>query len=471
MNKKLINFLLDYFYFELNVESVTIVGSLEDKTISEVSDIDIVVVVKKLSKGLFEKIINHAERIDFNQVGIDLKPKINSTFGPLKFDDEESLVLHLMIYDIESHKQHVIASPFTCFDWERSDNYRGKMLKDIYPVIQLMPKDFVNARRGFEDYIQDLEKLVITYREYNFQHKDPALEIKKYPINPIHVTEFCYHIIYNTISNFIKLVLMENVKYFDNEFLIKWSEILPNNHQGYNNLYQNLYYKKKNKLISNEKEISQTKEFLENFYRYELINFISKDNLLIRHMKTEMNDGRFLGRNNNIDIKDNVHEKIDINFSIDNKTHFFSSPLKRCLSTFEKMNIYEFKKSDSLLEIDYGDAEGLFIDDFKKEYPEIFQKWEDKLDEPFPNGENYNMVYQRLFSFLNKHSEYNCIFMTHQGVIRAFVGHCLKIHISDWFLLQIPHFEPIYFVNLKKKFYLNIDRVLLDKILVNYLVN
>ena len=29
-------------------------------------------------------------------------------------------------------------------------------------------------------------------------------------------------------------------------------------------------------------------------------------------MKTEMNDGRFLGRNNNIDIKDNVHEKIDI---------------------------------------------------------------------------------------------------------------------------------------------------------------
>ena len=173
MNKKLINFLLDYFYFEPNVESVTIVGSLEDKTISEVSDIDIVVVVNKLSKGLFEKIINHAERIDFNQVGIDLKPKINST--SLKFDDEESLVLHLMIYDIESLNS-MLFSPFTCFDWERSDNYKGKMLKDIYPVIQLI-KGF-NARRGFEDYIQDLEKLVITYREYNFQHKDPALEIK-----------------------------------------------------------------------------------------------------------------------------------------------------------------------------------------------------------------------------------------------------------------------------------------------------
>ena len=47
---------------------------------------------------------------------------------PLKFDDEDTLVFHLMIYDVESHINHVIQSPFTCFDWERSELYIKKKL-------------------------------------------------------------------------------------------------------------------------------------------------------------------------------------------------------------------------------------------------------------------------------------------------------------------------------------------------------
>ena len=29
--------------------------------------------------------------------------------------------VHLMIYDIKGHVEHVIKSPFTCFDWERKN--------------------------------------------------------------------------------------------------------------------------------------------------------------------------------------------------------------------------------------------------------------------------------------------------------------------------------------------------------------
>ena len=39
-----------------------------------------------------------------------------------------------MYYDIEAHKNHVIESPFTCYDWERSKSYIGKSLREIYPV-------------------------------------------------------------------------------------------------------------------------------------------------------------------------------------------------------------------------------------------------------------------------------------------------------------------------------------------------
>jgi len=137
MNKRLIDYLLSYFYFDDFIENVTIVGSLEEKKISDVADIDIVIVANQLTKDLYQQIINHAHKIDLKSIGIDLKPKLNPTFGPLKFDEEDSIVLHLMIYDVESHKQHVINSPFTCFDWERSNKYVGKKLEEIFPVIGL----------------------------------------------------------------------------------------------------------------------------------------------------------------------------------------------------------------------------------------------------------------------------------------------------------------------------------------------
>ena len=48
-----------------------------------------------------------------------------------------------MIYDIKLHKEHVIKSPFTCYDWERSKIYRGDKLKKIFPVKNLQLNDFL----------------------------------------------------------------------------------------------------------------------------------------------------------------------------------------------------------------------------------------------------------------------------------------------------------------------------------------
>ena len=118
-------------------------------------------------------------------------------------------------------------------------------------------------------------------------------------------------------------------------------------------------------------------------------------------MKTELNDGRFFGRKNNPDIVDlNIKHNIQFKLPRDNITRFISSPLKRCIQSLENLGIDQFETSDLLLEMDYGDADGLFINEFENKYPEIYKKWKDGKDEAFPNGESYKIVSDRLFEFL-----------------------------------------------------------------------
>ena len=140
------------------------------------------------------------------------------------------------------------------------------------------------------------------------------------------------------------------------------------------------------------------------------------------------------------------------------------NPSKESLFTPEE-------RSEMLLEMDYGDADGLFIEEFENKYPMIFSSWKNGKDEPFPNGENYEMVKKRLSNFLESIKNENCFIMTHQGVIRSFVGHNLKIDTNKWFLLQIPHLDPIHYFSMNNEYYVDIDRKLLYKIFCKYIKN
>ena len=87
--------------------------------------------------------IDSFKKIDIKKCGLDnYNLKINSTFGPLKFDNPNTAVLHLMIYDIKGHQNHVINSPFTCYDWERSRDFVGLHLKQVFPVGRIQFRDF-----------------------------------------------------------------------------------------------------------------------------------------------------------------------------------------------------------------------------------------------------------------------------------------------------------------------------------------
>ena len=88
--------------------STTIVGSFMDSTgLDGISDIDIVIIVEKLTKNIFDEINSSFQRIKSSEIGLDdYDILINNTFGPLKFDTEKNIVFHLMVYDI--HHKHLL---------------------------------------------------------------------------------------------------------------------------------------------------------------------------------------------------------------------------------------------------------------------------------------------------------------------------------------------------------------------------
>ena len=82
-----------------------------------------------------------------------------------------------MIYSEEEHINHVIRSPFTCYDWEKSKDYSGLTLKEIFPVGRIQLFDFINSRRGVLDYLDNLNNGYISYQKYGL--KTNHLVLKK----------------------------------------------------------------------------------------------------------------------------------------------------------------------------------------------------------------------------------------------------------------------------------------------------
>ena len=134
-----------------------------------------------------------------------------------------------MIYDIDSHIDHVTSSPFTCYDWERSKLYRGIPLKKIYPVNYLQLRDFFTVRRNSKEYLKDLSRNRISIRKYFFTKKRVRISKKYIKIDERNRGEFVYHIINFLIINLNKFLDGKNIKLSDKMFNKIFLKITNNN--------------------------------------------------------------------------------------------------------------------------------------------------------------------------------------------------------------------------------------------------
>ena len=89
----------------------------------------------------------------------------------------------------------------------------SKKLKDVFPVGRLQPRDFLEARRGLENYLEDLRNGTISIRDYEFG-KNGVSEVRRtHPLDERHRGEFAFHIVRYLMLNSMKLKYGENRLY------------------------------------------------------------------------------------------------------------------------------------------------------------------------------------------------------------------------------------------------------------------
>ena len=442
--------------------SVSVVGSFaENKDISNIGDLDIVVISNTISKIFLKKCKSLIKKHKFQT---KKKVKINNSFGPVKYNNFFFFTVHLMVYDIKGHIDHVIKSPFTCYDWERKNINLGKSLTEIYPVDKLQLIDFFNSRRAVNNHYKDIKDEVVSTYSYRFTKKGYSLEHKKIKLNKLNKLSYCKHICNHTINNFYKFVTQKNSKIKKNTL---------KNFLSSQNL-ENTFSKKINNLNDNKAQttINNTKMFLNKFFlRLKHIKKQSNTISFIRHAKTRFNNNSFLGRKRNVSI---ISFKNKDKFNYD---EILCSPLLRSIQTAKKFRSKKITIKNVLTEINYGDAEGLNIKQLKHLYPKMIKDWSLKKDPKFPKGENLSMVLNRVNKFIkflslnlkNKKSK-KYLIITHNVFIRCLLGSFFRIKCSDWFKLKINHLSKFDFILLNGKIIPNIDRKTLKKVM-NYKIN
>ncbi len=461
------------------VVSVTLVGSFwEKKKTKDFSDIDIVIVLKKFSKVKYYECLKKINNLKLKKYNLaHLKTLINPTFGPTKFNTKNNVVFHTMIYDVKSHINHVIRSPFSCFDWERSLNYKGRSLKKIFPVGKIQLTDFFTARRGVNSYLNDLNKNQISYQKYFFQNNSYKVANRKLKIDETYKIEFSFHICKFLIINLYKFEHQKNKIPTEREKKLIFKNIFKNNYNFYYKKFQTLKFLKEKKETKLDFNIFLfLKKFIDNFQKY-LKSYKKQEIIFLRHAKTKYNDGTFLGirRNPGIINKKSTFQKL--NFLKKKKFIIvYSSSLKRSIETAETIkNIKDIKLNKMLVEKDYGLAEGLNYLQLKKKYPSIISSWNKKKDPKFPSGENDDDILKRINLFkkfliinIKNSSKQNAhIIVTHNCILRCLIGDIFFIPKYFWVKILIKHIEPINFILKNNRLVPNFNRVNLFKNLID----
>ena len=191
----------------------------------------------------------------------------------------------------------------------------------------------------------------------------------------------------------------------------------------------------------------------------------------VRHGQTDWNKAqRFQGQR---DIPLNVHGQSQADGNGEtlksllqseeldpNALDWFCSPLGRTKETMERVrNAFQSQLPDvvydkRLIEISFGDFEGILLSEIKRDLPDHFAAREvNKWDHLPPNGENYDMLVKRLNAFFDEHLTGPSVIVSHGGVARALSNMIAGLtgdQINNW---VTPQDQVLRFANGKLDFF------------------
>ncbi|MFO1063444.1 MAG: histidine phosphatase family protein [Pirellulales bacterium] len=448
--------------------SATLTGSfVNSDSLEGLSDIDFVLVVDELNATRFQ-----AWQAEFSEA---LQPvlasdgyrlKINPTLGPLKFNEPDLAVLHLMFYSHAAHVDHVINSPFTCLDWQQSPVSRKQTMAEVYPTFGLQPRHFLSARRSVADYLKDYRASVVSYRELDC-HASGYSEIKRCkPMDNRDRHEFAYHVMRFLMLNLIKLTYRETaVTSSLSNMMDRFFNLFPEGEEDARALLLHLAEKKRriDYATAIEHLDARLEGFVSAFERQFRDAFIHRAvrHVAFRHAPTPLNQGpvRFVGRSNpsicesgwDDDMLKSLRDAAD---SLGTERRIVS-PLARCSESMHLVtgDAQPVAIDERLIEINYGRCEALTVDETRSTFPKLFEAWQQAEDPRFPDGENSADVTERAWQFAasewlsGKPSSLVC---THNVVLRTLVGESLGVPESQRHLINIPHLAPIEFIASEK---------------------
>jgi len=431
------------------VTSGTVVGSfVEDGDLNRISDVDIVVIVDELTETKYESIVAEFEALS-DQIKVDYgyDVMLNTTFGPLKFDHQNDLVLHVMVYSEERHKYHCQRSPFTCLAWQTSDMHSKRPMTEIYKVPTLQPNHFFEKRRSITDYLSDLNGETVSYREYEFDDGPQMVEKKKNMTDKDRF-EFSYHIMKFSMTNFLKLYHKTNEHHSVSDMVDQYFSVFPKRKDEHTAHFLTLQEMKYSDEFPdwNDSHEEAIQSFLEDFESQFRDYFSDATSVyLLRHAKTDENDDEtFLGQRRDPEVS----EGFDLPELPDGIARLYSSPLQRSRQTAtalkSQLKLSELVVDDRLSEIDYGKAEGLNYEELKDKYPEVVDRWSEGEDPRFPDGENTQEVWNRVDDFLEdiEYGDKDAVVVTHNVVLRCILGSQYDVPMSKWHEILVPHTEP-----------------------------
>ena len=453
------------------VRSATLAGSFSRGTgLEGIADLDTIVIVDALDEPRFAE-LQQAFRQELEPVLAErlFALRINPTLGPLKFNDPRTAVLHLMIYPAEGHREHVVKSPFTCFDWQRSPLWRKAEMRSIYPVFGLQPHHFISARRGAKDYLRDLAEDAVSFRELDFHGGTVREIVRKKAMTGRDRHEFAYHVMRFLMQNFLKLATRENDVPEGEKLLAAYFARLPEGAGEFGYLFRELSRRKhqsdfKPSMPHLLDAVSAFVAAFEEQFREEFERQAVR-HMVFRHAPTALNEPTgeatvFQGR---IDPELPPIDRGWLNAASPPEEAgtlwrggVYTSPLRRARDSLVNFKPYLLQSAEPsvdgrLVEIDYGACEGLTVAEARARYPKLFAAWERGEDPRFPGGgENNADVWERVWDFAQQRwapTEGPTLVCTHNVVLRCLVGYLLSVPQTQWYRLRIPHLAPITVVS------------------------
>lgn len=125
-------------------------------------------------------------------------------------------------------------------------------------------------------------------------------------------------------------------------------------------------------------------------------------------------------------------------------TAFYSSPLKRAYQTARIVaagHKLKVKIKSELKEIDFGDWEGLTLEEIKRGYTNLYKKWlRGEEDFQIPKGESWSGFRERvtrvLREILKENPEGTVAIVSHGGVLKAIIIQALKLDSSTFWKIS-----------------------------------